>query len=96
MNDEEFKKIHMGDFSPTKRDIELHEIAKQYHDLTEEFDQQVCRFKNEEGVAIPSSSSELRAINTNAKSVMERLCWMNRAKFSDKEIRKAIQNYNCR
>ena len=38
----------MGNFSPSKRGIELHEIAKEYHDLTEEFDQKVCRFKSGE------------------------------------------------
>jgi hypothetical protein len=81
-----------GDFTPTENDRRLYELAKQYHDETEAYDQRVCSFRNERGIAMPKDHYERGLINRNAQAVLERLLAQNKD-IGRTEIRQAISKY---
>lgn len=48
-------------------DVVADELWAQYDRNTEAFDQAICQFKNERGVAMPVHEDERRACNANAR-----------------------------
>ena len=62
-----------GEFSYDEKDQGLHELAQQYLEETEAYDQLICSVKNDRGVAIPVDNHEFRLINKNALKVRNRL-----------------------
>ena len=72
-NESELSALLCGDFTPTEKDRRLYDLAKQYHEETEAYDQTVCSVKNERGVAMPKDYYELRLIGQNALKVRKRL-----------------------
>ena len=81
-----------GDFTPTEKYHRIYDIAKQYHEETEAYDQAVCRAKNERGVAIPTDAYELRLINSNALKVRNRLLNEN-PDIDQRELYKVIRRF---
>ena len=91
-NVSEFKQLSYGDFTPTDEDRRLYELAKQYYDETEAYDQRICSGRNERGVAMPIDSCEIGLINRNAQIVFERLTTQNKD-IGRTELRQAISKY---
>jgi hypothetical protein len=81
-----------GDFTPTEKDHRLYELAKQYHEETEAYDQTVCSVKNERGVAMPIDAYEYGLINRNALKVRKRLLDAN-PDIGSTELHRAISKY---
>jgi hypothetical protein len=65
-----YKNYYLGEFVSSLKHI----IAKEYHDLTEKYDQSVCMYKNDRGIAIPLTRFEIAKCNKNAKEVFNMLC----------------------
>ena len=81
-----------GDFKPTESDRRLYELAKQYHEETEAYDETVCSGRNERGVAMPVDAYEFRLINKNALKIKMRLIHDNPA-IEPTDINRAISRY---
>ncbi len=81
-----------GDFTPTEKDRRLYELAKQYHEETEGYDQTVCSCRNDRGIAMPATRYELGLINRNALKVRKRLLDENPA-IGRTELYRAISRY---
>lgn len=93
MNDEsDLKRLLYGDFKPTEKDRRLYELAKQYHDETEAYDQTVCSGRTEQGVAMPINPYQFGMINRNAIQVQKRLLKEN-PDIDTKELLTAIRRY---
>jgi hypothetical protein len=90
-----FYDLYLGKWEPSGRSERLHQIAKQYHEETEAFDQTVCSAVNERGVAMPTTNIELRLININAQKVKRRLIDHN-SDIEPSEIGKAIRRYGVK
>ena len=88
----EFSALLYGDFTPTEKDRLLYDLAKQYHEETEAYDQTVCSAKNDRGVAIPIDAYEHGLINRNAMKVLKRLLADN-PDIVREELHKAIGRY---
>lgn len=87
-----FSALLNGDFTPTEKDHRLYELAKQYHAVTEAYDQSVCTGRNERGIAIPVNSYELILINRNALKIRERLLKDN-PDIARTELHRAISRH---
>lgn len=81
-----------GDFKPTESDRRLYELAKQYHEETEAYDQTVCSGRIERGIAMPVDAYEFGLINRNALRVRDRLIKDNPG-IGRTELHRAISRY---
>ena len=81
-----------GDFTPTEKDRRLYELAKQYHEETEAYDQTVCSGRTERGIAMPINAYEHRLINRNALKMRKRLLDDN-PDIGREELHRAISRY---
>lgn len=88
----EFSALLYGDFTPTEKDQRLWELAKQYHEETEAYDQRVCSGRTERGVAMPVNAYEHGLINRNALAVRKRLLDENQD-IERGEFHRAISRY---
>ncbi len=91
-DESELSALLYGDFTPSEYDHRLYDIAKQYHEETEAYDQTVCRAKNERGVAIPTNAYELKLISLNAQKVRNRLLNEN-PDIDQKKLHKMISRF---
>lgn len=81
---------HMCEFQITERELRLRELARQYNERCEAFDQMVCSGKTDNGVAMPATYVELGAVNRNANAVKREL--FLGTSFSREEISRAIRD----
>ena len=81
-----------GDFAPTEKDRRLYELARQYHEETEAYDQTVCSGRNDRGVAMPVDVYEHGLINRNALKVRAQILKDNPC-IERNELHKAIIRY---
>lgn len=95
MNNIEFTKEYLGEFSITKKDIYLYNLAEEYHKRTEEYDRLICSGPIRNGSVIPATSDEYRLINKNALRVLMELELRayNDYCISTQELKKAIRDY---
>ncbi len=79
----------------TAEEKALRELAKQYHERCEAYDQVVCTGKHPKtGEAIPASPYQLRSINANAIRVRADIIQQGHDMgFMYEQITRAIQNY---
>jgi len=71
----------------------LREVALEYHRRTEIYDQRTCQFKNERGIAIPTSSLERTLCTRHARGVLKELVEKNGGTSNGHKIQSAISNY---
>jgi hypothetical protein len=85
----------LGAFLPSQKDRYLHDFATEYHRVTEAFDREVCRCRNERGIAIPADRDERRACSQNAadieREIMDRIHQQG-LPITRAELRRAIQD----
>lgn len=92
-NLEEFNRQYMGTFEISEKDIELQNIAKQYHDACDKYDDHVCTgWSHSDNCSMPVNNRQLQLVNRNAQLVRLRLVRENQ-QFTSDEIRKAISRY---
>lgn len=90
---EEFNRLYIGTFEMSEKDIELQNIAKQYHDACDKYDDTVCTgWSHRDGCSMPVNNRQLQLVNRNAQLVRLRLVKENQ-QFTSDEIRKAISAY---
>ena len=92
-DESEFIALLYGDFTPTEKDSRLYELAKQYHEETEYYDQAVCSGRTERGIAIPIDAYEHGLINRNAMKMRKRLLDENPDIWRG-ELDRAISRYD--
>ncbi|MDO6426211.1 hypothetical protein Q4489_04265 [Thalassotalea sp. 1_MG-2023] len=92
MDAKTFQQQYLGEFVISEEEKVLHNLAKQYHEETENYDRIVCSARNERGVAVPVNGWELVNINRNAREVKTRLLKENPS-VSSGDLNKAISNY---
>lgn len=88
-------KYLFGRFELSKRDIELMELAKKYHDICDKYDDSVCTGLNEYKESIPMNPTErhkmtMNSIKTRRDINHEAIC----SGFSESEISNAIRNHH--
>ena len=91
-DESEFSALLYGDFTPIEKDRRLYELAKQYHEETEAYDQTVCIGRTESGIAMPIDTYEFGLINRNALRVRKRLLDSN-PDIEREELHSAISRY---
>lgn len=95
-NKEQFEAEYLCSFENTTPQ-ELYELGKKYHTICEEYDQSVCSYKNEKGVAIPTNNYEFVLINRHAMKIRKDINREGMLKgFSPKEIREVISEVGKR
>lgn len=85
----------MGSFEESVEERYIRKLGEEYHRRTEAFDQTVCEFRNERGIAIPIDRHERRACNANADRIESELLGRARDEgisISRAELRRAIQD----
>jgi hypothetical protein len=91
----EFSALFYGDFTPTEKDRQLYELAKQYHEETEAYDQTVCSGRTERGIAMPIDAYEYGLINRSALKMRKRLL-DNNPGIGREELNRAISHITSR
>lgn len=85
----------LGEFKSSDIGMCLYELAKEYHEKTEEYDRTVCSVRNERGIAMPANGYELSLINRNAYAVRERILKEN-PNITSRQLHGAITSYTRR
>jgi hypothetical protein len=79
----------------SEREIKLRELAKDYHETCEAYDQAFCTGRTDKGVAMPVNAEEMGKINLHAHLVFARVRDEGkRCQLSTDEVMKAIQDYH--
>ena|SRR5260221_2270662 len=85
-----------GDWlAETAEEKALRELAKQYHERCETYDQSVCTGRHPKtGTAMPVDPYQFRSINTHALRVRDEINRVGESMgFTDEQVTRAIQNY---
>jgi HD superfamily phosphohydrolase YqeK len=87
--------VYNSEFKVDVREIKLRELAKQYHDECDAYDDRVCKARNEYGESVPQSNGQYQMINQNAIHVRRKIEMIaKRQGFSRDEIFKAIKDHH--
>lgn len=87
----DFGKQFMGTFEISEKDRFLYDLAQQYHERCEAYDQTVCTGRRD-GIAIPRDSEQLGLINRHALQVRRELLQQVLAKgLTKNDFIRAIQ-----
>ena len=82
-----------GEWSAKERDDLPWQLAKEYYDRCEAYDQTVCSGKRE-GVAMPVDVHELGLVNRNANRVLKEMQQRAQAAgFTNADLRDAMHEY---
>lgn len=88
-----FQREYFGMWTPNPAENRLRELAREYHERTERFDQIHCKARNERGIAIPITLDEWSACTINAVRVRNELGEEAlRLGFTPKQWSDAIRN----
>lgn len=69
----------------------LQDLAAEYHERTEAFDQAHCEFFSKRGVAIPRTTAEILSVGHHAKQVFHELqAKANQCGFTNEQWQKAV------
>lgn len=84
---------YLGAWTQSPEEKRLCELAREYHERTERFDQIHCKARNKRGIAIPETAGEMSICTSNAKRVYDEL-WIEAARlgFNRKQWQKALSN----
>jgi len=89
----EYRDMWFNKFSPTERDIKLHELAEEYESKCESYDRAVCCYIDEmTGESVPTSSHQLKLINNHSREVMSDILYRNPA-YSRRDIVQYLNKY---
>ena len=89
-----FKKNYMQNFEISESDKILMDLAKEYHECCDLYDDRICSGKNQYGESTPRTSAEFQLINTNAQQVRKRVILKGASLgFSREAVSKAISKY---
>jgi len=88
----DFQRFYWGQWEISEDDKYLFDLAKEYHQRTEEYDQFVCTGRTEKGIAMPTASVEMRLINKNALLILHELTERSRHErnITPDRVKKAI------
>ena len=89
-----FEKNYIQKFEISNTEKKLIELAKEYHDCCDSYDDRICSGVNRYGESTPRSSVEFQLINSNAQEVRKRI--INKGKlmgFDATTVSKAISRY---
>lgn len=90
-----FNQEYLSSFIPNFAQIKLRELAIQYIEETENYDQIICQIKNKYGIAIPTTPRERGLCSINASNLFNKLMIeVEGLNFTRAEFLKEIQNIN--
>lgn len=89
-----FQREYLGvPWTPSPEEKRLRELAHEYHERTERFDQIHCKARDKRGIAIPVMPDERSACTKNAMRVRDELgVEAARLGFTPKQWHEAISN----
>ena len=89
-----FQREYLGvPWTPSPQEKQLRELAREYHERTERFDQIHCKGRDKRGIAIPVTFDERSACTKNAMRVRGELgVEAARLGFTPKQWGEAIRN----
>ncbi len=94
MDQQEFKNQYLGSFNIGKKEQELWELAKFYHDECDRHDETFCTGKSKSREAMPINSYERGRSYKNAQKMKEYCVNLGKDKgYSKEEILKALSDY---
>lgn len=86
-----FQQEYLCTFWDSVGEFTLKELARLYHQRTDEWDELICTGRNERGVAIPVTADQRRLVDQNAKRVYSELKQKAQALgFTTKEWHQAV------
>lgn len=85
---EDFQRLYLNE-PPDPAELKLQQLAREYEETCEAFDQRVCTGRSRDGVAMPVTSWEVAAVNGFAKETLSRLA--RRAGVSQTKFLEAIR-----
>lgn len=89
-----FEKNYMQKFEISDDEKKLMELAKEYHDCCDSYDDRICSGVNSYGESMPKSNTEYKMINENSARVRKRIILKGGMMgFSGNEVSKAISKY---
>ena len=90
------RKRYIGEFEIDPRELKLWSLAKEYHQITEDYDKKVCTgVCPYDGSAMPNGPYEFQYINRHAQQVLKSILMKGqREGFTKLEIQKVISNFN--
>ena len=90
-----FKDQYLGNWEPSESDAIKHQLAKRYHELTENYDRTVCTGPIMNGSIRPANHYQLAAINRNATKVRGMIMTeADREGISREEMRRTISRFD--
>ena len=89
-----FEENYIQKFEISEREKQLMDLAKDYHDSCDAYDDRICSGKNEYGESTPRTNVEFQLINQNASQVRKRVIEKGlKLGFDRHTVSKAISKY---